>query len=41
MLKQGDRESALKSYEVLKKANSKELERALFDKLYPELKEKK
>ena len=40
-LKQGDRDSALKTYEVLKKTNSKELEQALYEKLYPELKEKK
>jgi tetratricopeptide (TPR) repeat protein len=40
-LKQGNREKALRSYEDLKLTNSKELEQALFEKLYPELKQKK
>ncbi len=39
-LKEDNRDSALKSYEVLKQTKSKELEQALFEKLYPELKQK-
>ena len=40
-IKQGHRESALFAYDVLKEANSKELEQSLFEKLHPELKQKK
>ena len=39
-LKQGDKEGALKAYEGLKATKSKELEQALFERLYPELKQK-
>ena len=37
-LKQGDREGALKMYEVLKLTKSEELEKALYKKLYPDIK---
>ncbi len=37
----GDRENAVQAYQVLKLANSPKLEQALFEKLYPELKQKK
>ena len=40
-LKQGDREGALKAYEGLKATKTKELEQTLFEKLYPEFKQKK
>jgi len=40
-LEKGDREAALKAYENLKLTNSKEQERALFEKLNPDLKKKK
>jgi len=37
----GGRGNAIKSYVGLKRTKSKELERALLEKLYPELKQKK
>ena len=37
-LKQGDREGALKAYEVLKLTKTKELQIAIYKKLYPEVK---
>lgn len=37
-LRRGDRDSAIKAYEALKKTKSKEFEKSLFEKLYPELK---
>lgn len=40
-LKQSKRDGALKAYEKLKQTTSKGLDRALFEKLYPELKNKK
>ena len=40
-IKEDNREGALKAYELLKKTDSKKLEQALFEKLYPELKQKK
>ncbi|KPJ58105.1 MAG: hypothetical protein AMJ42_03915 [Deltaproteobacteria bacterium DG_8] len=40
-LKQGNKVWALRAYKGLKQTNSKELEKTLFEKLYPELKKKK
>ena len=37
-LKQGDREGALKAYEVLKIIKAEELQKALFKQLYPDIK---
>jgi len=37
----GGRDYAMKSYVGLKRTKSKELEKDLFEKLYPELKKKK
>jgi len=39
--KEGDRKDALAAYDGLKETNSKELEKALFEKLYPEQEQKK
>jgi Tfp pilus assembly protein PilF len=39
-LKRGDVEGTVKAYECLKKTHSKELENKLYEKLYPELREK-
>ena len=36
-LQRGDVESTVQAYECLKKTSSEELERKLYDKLYPEL----
>ena len=41
LAKSGDLEGALKAYEGLKRTKSKELEKDLFEKLYPELKQKR
>ena len=38
-LKKGDRESAAKAYEGLKRTTSKKLEQALYEELYPEKEE--
>jgi tetratricopeptide (TPR) repeat protein len=40
-LKQGNREWALRAYEDLKLTNSKELEQKMYEKLHPEVKQKK
>lgn len=40
-IKRGDRENALKAYEDLKLTHSEEEEKALFEKLHPELEQKK
>ena len=39
-LNRGDVEGTVQAYECLKRTNSKELERKLYEKLYPELREK-
>lgn len=39
-LRRGDVEGTVQAYECLKRTNSKELERKLYEKLYPELREK-
>ena len=39
-LQRGDVEGTVKAYECLKKTHSKELENKLYEKLYPELREK-
>lgn len=39
-LGEGDRDNALKAYEALKKTKSKELEKTLFERLHPDLRNK-
>jgi Flp pilus assembly protein TadD len=40
-LKNGDKGSALRAYTMLRKTNSKKLEKTLLEEMYPELKQKR